>query len=68
MEENANQDAPLIRTKDSGEKERMTTLVLGGGFGRIVTAHALRNGLAAEHEVTLVDRDSSTGGNVRSVM
>ncbi|MHB1509299.1 MAG: NAD(P)-binding protein [Acidimicrobiales bacterium] len=36
----------------------MRTLVLGGGFGGIVTAHALRNELAAEHEVTLVSRDS----------
>ena len=36
----------------------MKTLVLGGGFGRIVTAHAVRIGLAAEHELTLVGRDS----------
>ena len=35
----------------------MKTLVIGGGFGGIVAAHALRNELGDGHEVTLVSRD-----------
>ena len=31
-------------------------LVLGGGFGGLAAAHALRNGLPKEHSITLVDR------------
>ena len=31
-------------------------LILGGGFGGLAVAHALRKGLAEEHKITLVDR------------
>jgi sulfide:quinone oxidoreductase len=31
-------------------------LILGGGFGGLAAAHELRNGLASEHKITLVDR------------
>lgn len=31
-------------------------LILGGGFGGLAGAHALRNGLAEEHKITLVDK------------
>ena len=36
----------------------MKTLVLGGGFGGIVAAHALRNESGDGHDVTLVSQDS----------
>lgn len=36
----------------------MKALVLGGGFGGIVTAHTLRNLLKNEHDVTLVSENS----------
>ena len=36
----------------------MKALVLGGGFGGIVTAHTLRNLLKSEHEITLVSEKS----------
>ncbi len=36
----------------------MKILVLGGGFGGIVSAHTLRNSLRGEHEVTLVSQSN----------
>jgi sulfide:quinone oxidoreductase len=36
----------------------MKALVLGGGFGGIVTAHTLRNILGGEHDITLVNENS----------
>jgi sulfide:quinone oxidoreductase len=34
-------------------------LILGGGFGGLTAAHALRKGLGSEHKITLVDRQPS---------
>ncbi len=36
-----------------------TTLILGGGFGGIVTANTLRELLPAEHKIILIDKNST---------
>lgn len=36
-----------------------TTLILGGGFGGIVTANTLRQLLPAEHKIILIDKNST---------